>query len=82
MCIRDRIYDKYFINGFGRVTDWLARITGKIDYEGIDQGVVDSFGRNTQRAGKILRSVQTGKLQTYMLFALMGVIVIMLIQVI
>ena len=76
------IYDKYFINGFGRVTDWLARITGQIDYEGIDQGVVDSFGRNTQRAGKILRSVQTGKLQTYMLFALLGVIVIMLIQVI
>jgi NADH-quinone oxidoreductase subunit L len=76
------IYDKYFINGFGRVTDWLAKITGKVDYEGIDQGVVDSFGRNTQRAGKMLRSVQTGKLQTYMLFALMGVIVIMVIQVI
>ena len=76
------IYDKYFINGFGRVTDWLARITGRVDYEGIDQGVVDSFGRNTRRAGKMLRSVQTGKLQTYMLFALMGVIVIMVIQVI
>ena len=76
------IYDKYFINGFGRVTDWLARITGRVDYEGIDQGVVDSFGRNTHRAGKMLRSVQTGKLQTYMLFALMGVIVIMVIQVI
>ena len=76
------IYDKYFINGFGRVTDWLAQITGRVDYEGIDQGVVDSFGRNTRRAGKMLRSVQTGKLQTYMLFALMGVIVIMVIQVI
>ena len=76
------IYDKYFINGFGRVTDWLAKITGKVDYEGIDQGVVDSFGRNTRRAGKMLQSVQTGRLQTYMLFALMGVIVIMVIQVI
>ena len=76
------IYDKYFINGFGRVTEFLARISGRIDYEGIDQGVVDSFGRNTQRVGKMLRSIQTGRLQTYMLFALMGVIAIMVIQVI
>jgi NADH-quinone oxidoreductase subunit L len=76
------IYDKYFINGFGRVANWVAHKTGKVDYEGIDQGVVDSFSRNTRRAGKILQTVQTGKLQTYMLFALMGVIVIMVIQVI
>ncbi len=76
------IYDKYFINGFGRVTNWLAKLTGKVDYEGIDQGVVDSFGRNTRRAGKMLRSLQTGKLQTYMLFALVGVIFIMIFQVV
>jgi len=76
------IYDKYFINGFGKVTNWLSHKTGKVDYEGIDQGVVDSFSRNTRRIGKMLQAVQTGKLQTYMLFALMGVIVIMVIQVI
>ena len=76
------IYDKYFINGFGKVTNWLSGVTGKVDYEGIDQGVVDSFGRNTKRVGMVLRTMQTGKLQTYMLCALVGVIIIMIVQVI
>ena len=74
------LYDKYFINGFGRVTNILSRITGRMDYEGVDQTLVDGVGRSAQGLGKQLKKVQTGRLQNYMLFALIGVIVILIVQ--
>ena len=74
------LYDKYFINGFGRVTKWLSFLTGRIDYEGLDQKLVDRVGRTSQGFGNQLKNVQTGRLQNYMLFALAGVIVIIVMQ--
>jgi len=74
------IYDKYVINGFGRVTEWVAKIVGIADYEGLDQGIVDSFGRNTQRMGHSLRKIQTGKIQNYVLFAALAVVILLIIQ--
>jgi len=74
------LYDKYFINGFGRVTKWLAFLTGRLDYEGLDQKLVDGVGRTAQGFGNQLKNVQTGRLQNYMLFALAGVIVILVMQ--
>ena len=39
----DEFYDKYFINGFGKLTKLLSTISGRFDYSGIDQGFVDGF---------------------------------------
>ena len=74
------LYDKYFINGFGHVTKFLSKITGHLDYEGLDQTLVDGVGRTTQGFGEQLKQVQTGRLQNYMLFALIGVILILVFQ--
>ena len=74
------LYDKYFINGFGHVTKWLSFLTGRIDYDGLDQTVVDGLGRSMSKAGSSLKEVQTGRLQNYMLFALFGVIIIIIFQ--
>ncbi len=74
------LYDKYFINGFGHVTKWLSFLTGRVDYDGLDQKLVDGVGRTAQGFGKQLKHVQTGRLQNYMLFALVGVIIILVIQ--
>lgn len=74
------LYDKYFINGFGRVTDWISRLTGRLDYEGIDQTLVDGVGRSAGKMGSGLKQIQTGKLQNYLLFVLGGVIVILVFQ--
>ena len=74
------LYDKYFINGFGHVTKFLSKITGRLDYEGLDQTLVDGVGRRTQWFGEKLKQVQTGRLQNYMLFALIGVILILVYQ--
>ncbi len=72
------LYDKYFINGFGRVTTFLSNIVGKIDYEGIDQTLVDGIGRSANRAGKVLRVIQTGRVQQYILFALTAIIILLI----
>ena len=81
MCIRDRdLYDKYFINGFGRVTRIFSKLTGRMDYDGLDQILVDGVGRSMQQLGNQLKQTQTGRLQNYMLFALIGVIVILVLQ--
>jgi len=74
------LYDKYFINGFGHVTKWLSFLTGRIDYDGLDQTIVDGLGRSMNKAGSSLKEVQTGRLQNYMLFALFGVIIIVIFQ--
>ena len=74
------VYDKYFINGFGRFTSWLSAISGKFDYEGIDQGLVDGVGHATQKMGRSLKQIQTGRLQNYLLFVLAGAILIIIIQ--
>ena len=75
------LYDKYFINGFGVFTKFVSRIAGDADYYGLDQGIVDGFGRAVSWKGKLLKEVQTGKLQNYLLFALIGIILMLLIQV-
>lgn len=74
------VYDKYVVNGFGKITEWFSVLIGKLDYDGLDQGIVDSAGRSANRLGIILRSLQTGKLQNYVLFALFGVILIVVLQ--
>jgi NADH-quinone oxidoreductase subunit L len=74
------LYDKYVINGFGRFTTWLSALTGRTDYDGLDQGLVDGIGRGIRRAGGRLKLVQTGYLQNYLLFALAGVIIILILQ--
>jgi NADH-quinone oxidoreductase subunit L len=74
------LYDKYFINGFGRVTKVLSFFTGRLDYDGLDQTIVDGIGRSVRQAGGILKFLQTGRLQSYLLFALLGVVIIVLVQ--
>ena len=75
------LYDKYFINGFGHITKLLSKITGRLDYDGLDQTIVDGIGRVANSAGENLKTVQTGRLQNYMLFALIGVIIILVFQI-
>ena len=73
-------YDKYFINGFGKLTNLFSKISGKFDYDGIDQGLVDGFGRVSAVSGKFLRNIQTGRLQNYLLFVVAGILVIIIAQ--
>ena len=75
------LYDKFFINGFGRITEKISRIVGiQLDYDVLDQKVVDGVGKSTRFFGAGLRLVQTGKVQNYLVWVLGGIIVIFVIQ--
>ena len=74
------LYDKYFINGFGKVTNLASKVTGKFDYEAIDQILVDGTAKIANLLGRLLRTVQTGKLQNYVLYVTCGLIILMIIQ--
>jgi len=74
------VYDKKFINGFGRATEWFSKIVGIADYDGLDQGIIDGIGRNTQKLGNSLKNIQTGKIQNYVLYAAMAIVILLIIQ--
>ena len=74
------LYDKYFINGFGRLTNFTSKVAGKFDYETIDQILVDGTGRIVNYLGRSLKIIQTGKLQNYVLYVTGGLIILMIIQ--
>ncbi len=76
------LYDQRFIDGFGRVTEKISKISGEVDWEGLDKVIVNGIGRMFQRTGQSLRQIQTGRIQNYLLFALLGIIIIFLIQVV
>ena len=76
------LYDKYIINGFGRVTERLSRLVGiRWDYDVLDQRIVDGVGDSTQFFGRTLRLIQTGKVQNYLVWVLGGIILIFVFQV-
>ena len=74
------LYDKYFINGFGYLTKWVSDIVGKFDFETIDQTIVDGVGKIVKFLGNTFKTVQTGRLQNYLLYVTAGIIIIMVIQ--
>ena len=74
------LYDKYFINGFGRVTSWLSKISGKLDFDLIDQILVDGSAKIANLMGLVLKKVQSGRIQNYLLYVTASVIVLMIIQ--
>ncbi len=74
------LYDQRFIDGFGRITDRLSKISGDLDWDGLDKKIVNGIGRLIQRSGQGLRQLQTGQLQNYLLYALLGIIIILILQ--
>jgi NADH-quinone oxidoreductase subunit L len=62
------------VNGAGRMTSLVSFIGGKFDSIVID-GLVNLTAYSSGFGGLVLRKFQTGKVQTYVIFAVMGVMV-------
>ncbi|MEE9464350.1 MAG: NADH-quinone oxidoreductase subunit L [Candidatus Neomarinimicrobiota bacterium] len=73
------LWDQRFIDGWGRVTVWAGNMSGWLDYHYLDQFVVDGFGRVVAWLGAVGRKVQTGRVQNYILWALAGGILIVIL---
>ena len=73
------LYDQKFIDGLGRFTLKVSDKSGEADYNILDQKIVDGFGRLTQYFGKNLKLTQNGIIQNYLLGAIVGIIILLLI---
>jgi NADH-quinone oxidoreductase subunit L len=75
--------DKYLVDGLvnlaGAIARVFAELDGAIDRYLVD-GAVNLVADSTLSAGRILRRVQTGRIQTYLYGALAGAIAIVLIN--
>jgi NADH-quinone oxidoreductase subunit L len=72
----DRTVIDGVVNGVGRFGYWLANVSSRIDSRFID-GIVNGLGSLANKAGSALRLVQTGQGQTYLLVALLTVLLLL-----
>ena len=62
------------VNGAGWITKMVSWFGGKFD-SGVVDGLVNATAYVSGATGLLLRKVQTGKVQTYVIFAVLGVMV-------
>jgi len=72
-------YDQMFIDFWGWITLKLSKLSTTLDYSIIDQFIVDGFARITDKSGKELQSSQNGILQSYLISAIIGLVVLIII---
>jgi NADH-quinone oxidoreductase subunit L len=65
-----------FVNGVAVVWRVFATFTGKFD-NGVVDGLVNLSGGMVGFSGSVLRKLQTGRVQTYLLLSVIGVIVLL-----
>jgi hypothetical protein len=77
-------FDKYIIDGIvnlqGHICIFLGWVVGIADYEGVD-GTVRWLGDATLKAGRLMRSLQTGNLQEYVYSSVFFAAAVLLVSV-
>lgn len=66
------------VNGAATVTAFLSRISGWVDTHIVD-GLVNGTAVTADRAGSLFSRIQTGKVQTYLLYAVFSFIVLFIL---
>jgi NADH-quinone oxidoreductase subunit L len=59
------VYDKYGVDGWATVNRVAYRISGWIDNNIVDSGMVDGTGASVRLMNVVLRTVQSGRVQLY-----------------
>jgi NADH-quinone oxidoreductase subunit L len=73
----DQHYIDYTLNTLGKITVILAKLIGWFDRVGID-GAVNLLAWLAGRVGRIGRGLQNGKIQSYYVFSLLGLILLVI----
>ncbi|MBC8083231.1 MAG: NADH-quinone oxidoreductase subunit L [Hymenobacter sp.] len=76
------VYHKYYIDElyhalFERPTMWLSRNLFRYVEQGLIDPVVNGFGRLTMGGGQLLRYVQTGSVETYLILMVVGIVLVL-----
>jgi NADH-quinone oxidoreductase subunit L len=74
----DKLVIDGIVNGVASFTQGLSEFSGLVDKHGVD-GLVNAMATVTRRIGDRVRTVQTGRVQNYLVYAVIGAIVLILI---
>ncbi len=74
----DRVVIDGIVNGFGYLTRLLSWFSGLADKYIVD-GLVNGIGAAIQGAGESVRRVQTGRIQTYLVYVCFSVLLLVLV---
>ncbi len=66
----DKVVDRIFVDGWADIVMVVKTIVGKFDDIFVDRILVDGTGQITALSGWVLRIVQTGRVQQYLMVAL------------
>jgi NADH-quinone oxidoreductase subunit L len=66
------------VNGSAVVAKGISRISGWIDNNLVD-GLVNATAHSANRAGSLLSKVQTGKVQTYLIYVIFSFLVLFIL---
>ncbi len=72
----DELYDAIVVRPLGRLSLFLGNV---IDKSGID-GIVNGVGKSVSYGSRQIRLLQSGKVGTYILFMVIGILVLFIIQ--
>ncbi|SHL19150.1 NADH-quinone oxidoreductase subunit L [Hymenobacter psychrotolerans] len=80
--LENLVYHKYYIDElynalFVRPIMWLSHGLFRYVENGIIDPVVNGFGRLTMGGGQLLRYVQTGSVETYLILMVVGIVLVM-----
>ncbi|QNH61733.1 NADH-quinone oxidoreductase subunit L [Hymenobacter sediminicola] len=80
--LENLIYHKYYIDELYnalivRPIMWLSRGLFRYVENGIIDPIVNGFGRLTMGGGQLLRYVQTGSVETYLILMVVGIVLVM-----
>jgi len=74
--------DHAIVDGVIRAVGWIglaiSRVLAIFDRKGID-GAVDGLGNSVSEAGQGVRQIQTGNVQTYLMFMLAGIVILVVV---
>jgi NADH:ubiquinone oxidoreductase subunit 5 (subunit L)/multisubunit Na+/H+ antiporter MnhA subunit len=75
--------DHALLDGVVRLVGWLGlQVSAGLavfDREGVDGTVVDGLGTTVTEAGDAARRIQTGNVQTYLLFLVMAIVILVVV---
>lgn len=70
----DLVVDRIFVDGWGKVTMVTKSIVGKFDDVVVDRILVDGTGDVASVGGWVVRQLQTGKVQQYLILSMIAMV--------
>jgi len=74
----DRVVVDGIVNGFGWLTRMVSWISGQFDNFFVD-GLVNGVGHVIQGAGEVIRRIQTGRVQTYLVYVCFSILLLIFV---